>query len=32
MVHPKCKLGAEETGILVSNIRGGHTTQEQRVT
>lgn len=23
MVHPKCKLGAEETSILASNISGG---------
>lgn len=23
MVHSKCKLGAEETSILVSNISGG---------
>lgn len=23
MVHPKCKLGAEETSILVSDISGG---------
>lgn len=23
MVHPKCKLGAGETGILAGNKRGG---------
>lgn len=36
MVHPKCKLGAEETSILVSNISGGGgergEQQEQRAT